>query len=201
MGYEVAKKFDLLQVRELTDHEKQYAMQLTPLLHTCVNAKNVDANQIRAYAIALSDMDLGAVSAGVTRCMRTNTFFPSIPEIREAAQVMEEHVMGTAMKTADEAWKEVLEQIQVAHIYKTPQFSTPEIEVAARRMGWIDLCQTQSDKTSIVRAQFFKIYASVCQQKREKRINDQVLQTLSGCQMIKSQAVTKLIDTTAKEMS
>ncbi len=169
-----------LDVRPLTDKEKPIALALTPLLHVCVNAKDVTDNKIRAYAIALSDLDLGALSAGVTRCLQTKTFFPSIPEIREAANSMTEYVTGTGMKSPDEAWKEVQRQMQEAFVYKKPVFSTPEIEQAATSMGWIGLCETPTDVIGVARAQFLKLYDSVCSRKREHKINDQVLQSLSA---------------------
>lgn len=168
-----------LDVRALTDSEKRYALALTPLLHVCVNAKDVTQNKIRAYAIALSDLDLGALSAGVMRCLRTKTFFPAIPEIREAANTMTEYVTGTGMKSPDEAWKEVQCQMQEAFIYKKPVFSTPEIELAATSMGWTSLCATPADVIGVARAQFLKLYESVCNRKEEHKINDQVLQSLS----------------------
>lgn len=169
----------VLDVRALTDLEKRYALALTPLLHVCVNAKDVNKNKIRAYAIALSDLDLEALSAGVIRCLKTKTFFPSIPEIREAANTITEYVTGTGMKSPDEAWKEVLMQIREAFIYKKPVFSTPEIEQAAFAMGWSGMCAVEKKDIGTVRAQFLKLYDSVCKRKEEHKINDQVLQSLS----------------------
>lgn len=169
-----------LDVRPLTDREKRTALGLTPLLHVCANTKDVTDNKIRAYAIALSDLDFGALSAGVTRCLQTKTFFPSIPEIREAANNMTEYVMGTGMKSPDEAWKEVQQQMQEAFVYKKPAFSTTEIEQAALAMGWISLCETPTDVIGVARAQFLKMYDSVCSRKRERKINDQVLQSMES---------------------
>lgn len=181
----------VLDVRALTDLEKRYALALTPLLHVSVNAKDVTGNKIRAYAIALSDLDLGALSAGVTRCLQTKTFFPSIPEIREAANTMTEYVTGTGMKSPDEAWKEVQRQMQEAFIYKKPVFSTPEIEQAVSSMGWASLCATPVDVIGVARAQFLKIYDSVCRRKEAHKINDQVLQSLSTNSLI-SQTIKQI---------
>jgi hypothetical protein len=135
----------------------------------------ITPDSICVYAIALSELSPTELQAAVLKCMRTCKFFPSIAEIMEAANDMVEVASGTKAKSPDEAWNEVIKQMNEAFIYKKPVFSTPEIEKAALSMGWIGLCETPTDQLGTARAQFLRLYESVCKRKNENRINDNVL--------------------------
>lgn len=135
----------------------------------------ITPDSICVYAIALSELSPAELQAAVLKCMRTCKFFPSIAEIMEAANDMVEVASGTKAKSPDEAWNEVIKQMNDAFIYRKPVFSTPEIEKAALSMGWIGLCETPTDQLGTARAQFLRLYESVCKRKTENRINDNVL--------------------------
>lgn len=158
---------------------------LAPLLCAYPSAK-ITEETIQVYAIALSELNEAELQAGVLRCMRTCKFFPSIAEIMEASQDMIKFVTGTKEKSNDEAWGEVQRQMQEAFVYKEPKFSTPEIEFAAKAMGWIGLCETPSDQMGTARAQFLRLYESACKRCKDKRINDNVISIMGGEDKVKS---------------
>lgn len=157
------------------------------------NAK-IGTENIIMYAKALSDVNEVELAAGVMKSMRTCKFFPSIAEIMEASQGMVEAATGTAVKGPDEAWNEVLQQMKESFVYKEPVFSTAEIKTAAMSMGWVGMCETETDNIGTVRAQFLRLYESACKRKKETRINDNVLNSMG------KQAVDSLIGSTTKQI-
>ncbi|WP_312560895.1 hypothetical protein [Anaerospora sp.] len=163
---------------------------LTPLMCAYPAAK-ITEETISVYAIALSELTELELQAGVLKCMRTSKFFPSIAEVMEAAQNMIETVTNTKAKSPDEAWNEVQKQMHEAFVYKKPVFSTPEIEKAALSMGWIGLCETPTDQIGTARAQFLRLYESVCSRKRESRINDSVIAIMGGNDYVKQLVAAK----------
>lgn len=156
------------------------------------NARITPRN-IVTYAIALSELEPVELQAGVLKCMRTCKFFPSIAEIMEAAQNMIETVTNTKFKSPDEAWNEVQKQMHEAFIYKKPVFSTPEIEKAALSMDWRALCETPTEQIGTARAQFLRLYDSVCNRKKENRINDSVISIMGGSEMVRKLAEAKTV--------
>lgn len=152
---------------------------LKPLVLAYPNLK-ITKDTLDLYARALSDIDFGALNAAVLKCINTCDYFPSIARIRAEASNMVDVANGTKIKSADEAWNEVITQIQEAFIYKKPVFSTPEIEQAARAMGWRDLCETQSDTIGVARGQFLKLYDASCKRRKEKAIDGEVLRRLEA---------------------
>jgi RNA polymerase-binding transcription factor DksA len=132
------------------------------------------------YATVLSELSEHELKAGVLKCMRICKFFPSIAEIMEVSNEMVQVVTKTKVKSPDEAWNEVQKQMQEAFVYKKPKFSTQEIETAALAMGWIGLCETPTDQIGTARAQFLRMYESVCKRKKEDRINNNVIQIMGG---------------------
>lgn len=157
------------------------------------NAK-IGIENIIAYAYELSDINEAELIAGVRKSKKVCRFFPSIAEILENSHDMVEVVTETRVKNSDEAWNEVLHQMKEAFIYKKPTFSTPEIETAALSMGWVGMCETETDNIGTIRAQFTRMYESVCKRKKETRVNNDVLNSMGA------KAVNSLIDSTVKQI-
>ena len=152
---------------------------IAPVICAYQSAKITD-EIAQTYAIALADIDQTALAAAVLKCLRTKKFFPAIMEIREEVDNLTAIAIGQVVKSPDEAWNEVQKQMQEAFIYKKPVFSTPEIEKAALSMGWIGLCETPTEQIGTARAQFLRMYESVCNRKRENKINNDVLQIMGS---------------------
>ena len=156
---------------------------LAPLI-CAYPAARITEETIQVYAVALSELHETEIAAGVLRCIRTCKFFPSIAEIMDASQSVVKAANGTTCKSPDEAWKEVVQQMKDAFVYRKPVFSTPEIEQAALSMGWNSLCETPVDQAGVARAQFLRLYESVCNHRRDKSINDSVIQTVGAKNLI-----------------
>lgn len=166
-------------VEDLTREQQVAAEALRPLLNAFPRSGMGIAN-IVTYAVALSELAPVELVAGVLKCMRTCKFFPTIAEIMDASMDMVKVATDTREKSSDEAWNEVQRQMQEAFIYKTPVFSTPEIEQAAKAMGWISLCETPTDQIGTARAQFRGFYEAACQRSKQSRVNDSVLGVMGG---------------------
>jgi hypothetical protein len=147
----------------------------------------INNGTIIVYVKALSCLSEAALTASVMKCMRTCKFFPSIAEIMEQAENMVQVATGTKHKSPDEAWNEVLKQMNEAYVYKEPEFSTPEIKHAALAMGWTGLCETLTKDMGTARAQFLKLYDSTCKRKQAEKIDNDVLGLMGvdGIKMIK----------------
>ena len=158
------------------DQNKTIKM-LAPLILAFPNSK-VNEGTIGVYATALSCLEEVELTASVMKCMRTCKFFPSIAEIMEQADNMVQVATGTKHKSNDEAWKEVLQEMNDAFIYRKPVFSSDEIETAALAMGWNGLCQTEIQDMGTIRAQFLRMYESVCKRKKEAKIDGQVIDVI-----------------------
>lgn len=163
---------------------------LAPLI-CAYPAARITEETIQVYAVALSELGEAELQAGVLKCMRTCKFFPSIAEIMEQAQVMVETVNGTIVRSPDEAWNEVRQQMHEAFVYRKPVFSTPEIERAALAMGWTSLCETATDDIGTARAQFLRLYESACVRKKETRVNDNVIKLMDASRLVKKLATQK----------
>lgn len=168
-----------MNINDLNLNQQMAAETLRPLLAAYPNAKLTN-DTIVVYAVALSELPPIKLQAGVLRCLRTCKFLPSIAEVMEAAQEVTEHANGTKVASPDEAWNEVQRQMQEAFIYKKPVFSTLEIERAALAMGWIGLCETPTNQIGTARAQFLRLYESVCGRQKSNQVNDNVIRLVGG---------------------
>lgn len=159
--------------------KRRVAHLLAPLLCAYPAAK-ISMETIQVYAVALSVLTEDQLQAAVLRCMRTCKFFPSIAEIMEAADEITDVTNSTRLSDEDEAWQEVLQQVHDAFVYRKPKFSRPEIEQAAMAMGWIALCEMPADQVATNRAQFLRLYKSICQRKRNEKVNNEVIMALQN---------------------
>lgn len=161
-------------IDQLPMDQQKKAMILKPLMLAFPSAK-INIGTIIVYVKALSCLGDEELTASVMKCMRICKFFPSIAEIMEQAEHVAQVANGTSHKSNDEAWTEVLKQMNEAFIYRKPVFTTPEIESAALAMGWAGLCQTEIEDMGTIRAQFLRMYESTCKRKKEAKIDGQVL--------------------------
>lgn len=118
------------------------------------------------------------VSLAMKKLTLTSKFFPSVSEIIEAAKSVTDEASQSTIPSVDEAWREVVQQIHNAFVYKKPKFSTPEIERAALNMGWTSLCYLEVGEMNTARAQFRDIYNGIIKREKDKKVNNEVLKTL-----------------------
>lgn len=159
---------------------KEKALKILAPLVIALSDSRVTKEKIDVYATALCCLTEEELTAAVMKCMRTCKFFPSIAEIMEQAEHVTAVASGTSHKSNDEAWNEVLKQMNEAFIYKKPVFSTPEIESAALAMGWAGMCETLTGDMGTIRSQFLRMYESTCKRKKEAKIDGQVLDVIGA---------------------
>lgn len=157
---------------------KEKALKILAPLVIALSNSSVTKEKIDVYATALCCLTEEELTASVMKCIRTCDYFPSIAEIMKQADHVTQVACGTSHKTNDEAWNEVLKQMNEAFVYKKPVFTTPEIESAALAMGWIGMCETETKDMGTIRAQFLKMYESTCKRKKEAKIDGQVLDVI-----------------------
>jgi Cu/Ag efflux pump CusA len=117
------------------NHEAEIIQTLMPYLMAFPQSKMNEGSLI-VYARALSSLSIAEIDAAMLKLMRTVKFFPSVAEIFEQSANMKTFATGIETKSADEAWKEVLQEVHDAFIYRKPRFSSKEIEKTALNMGW-----------------------------------------------------------------
>ena len=154
--------------------DKQAIRILGPLIVAFPNSK-ADEGTTKIYARALMYLTETELSASVMKCMRTCNYLPSIAEIIEQADNMVQVASGIKHKSNDEAWNEMCSQRNKCWPHKKPVFSTKEIEQTVSSMGWVSLCVAEEKDLGTTRAQFLKMYESICKRKKEAKIDGQVI--------------------------
>lgn len=167
---------------------------LTPYL-MAYPQNRMDENGLIVYAKALRSLSLEQIEAAMNKLLRTMRFFPSVAEIYAEAESVTRYINGVEDKSPDEAWLEVVRQMQEAFVYKKPTFSTPEIERAALSMGWDALCQVPTEGMNTARSQFVKFYEGVLKRKSEAKANADVVA------MLPSEKVQALMQRTGAKLS
>jgi len=122
----------------------------------------------------LSDIPYNVAEKAVIRILATAKYFPTVAEIREAAN----ELTAPKLPTPGEAWAEVLKQMRKVGSYGKPKFSHQVIEKAVNSIGWQELCM--STNTTADRAHFMKIYETLCKRAKEEKVNQDVLRLIGG---------------------
>jgi len=147
---------------------------LTPYLMAFPQSKMNEGSLI-VYAKALSPLSIAEIDAAMLKLMQNHKFFPAVAEIFEAAKSIKTTATSSEIPGVDEAWREVIQQVHDAFVYREPVFSTPEIKQAALNMGWTSLCYLEVGEMNTARAQFRDIYNGILNRKKEKSQNIAVL--------------------------
>lgn len=116
--------------------------------------------RLRFYVEMLKDIPPAALSAGVKYCINHCNFLPTIAEIRKASEKVTTLAMGTKPIDSATAWGKVQKAIAAVGYTGVPDFDDPVTQRVVDRFGWKEICQTPTDDTSILRAQFRKAYES-----------------------------------------
>ena len=120
----------------------------------------LDADLFKFYVMMLADIPPAALSAGVKYCINHCNFLPTIAEIRKASEKVTTLAMGTKPIDSATAWGKVQKAIAAVGYTGVPDFDDPVTQRVVDRFGWKEICQTPTDDTSILRAQFRKAYES-----------------------------------------
>ncbi len=116
--------------------------------------------RLRFYVEMLKDIPTPALAAGVKYCINHCDFLPTIAEIRRASEKVATLAMGTKPIDSATAWGKVQKAIAAVGYTGVPAFDDPVTQRVVDRFGWKEICQTPTDDTAILRAQFRKAYES-----------------------------------------
>lgn len=121
---------------------------------------DLSEERLRFYVEMVKDIPTPALSAGVKYCINHCTFLPTIAEIRAASEKVATLAMGTKPIDSATAWGKVQKAIAAVGYTGVPAFDDPVTQRVVDRFGWKEICQTPTDDTAILRAQFRKAYES-----------------------------------------
>lgn len=143
---------------------------------------------LEVYHEILDDVDDSLLMAATKHWLSTaRPFHPAPGELRDLALSL----VTRSELSADEAWIEVFDAIRSVGSWNIPQWSSERIAQTVKAFGWRELCMTDIDQMSFVRAQFLKIYEA--QARREHDVRLMLPDTRSR--------VAALIGETAKRLS
>jgi hypothetical protein len=133
---------------------------------------NFKASELTAevYWQTLSDIASDELKAAVLHCITQSgrAFAPSIGEIRGA--VAELRSISANVPPSFQAWQEVQRQILInGGDYGKPEWSSPLVEEAVKRMGWRNL--RMSEDQTADRARFLQCYEQIV----ERATRDEML--------------------------
>lgn len=136
--------------------------------------KDFSEKMLDFYVNMLKDINPVLLSKAVEKIINTKDFLPSIAELRRTSDELADKASGNRIKDVDEAWKEVLAEMQRAFIYKPRVFSSKAIEEAVDGMGWESLCNMEIKQESTFRAQFRDMYKAACDRHKNDRIDTRI---------------------------
>lgn len=161
-----------LFMKQMRDEAKSIADVLI-LYKNFYPASKIDDNGLLLYAVALvrNNHSLSEVKLAMEYLSKTSKFFPSLSEIIEVIEKLEETATGEREKDFDEAWAEVYGEIKRYSVYGAPRFSSAAIRETVRNLGWDTLCNMRSDEVSVIRAQFERYYKIYINRSKEQKTN------------------------------
>lgn len=139
---------------------------------------DLDADfSLQVYHEILDDVDDALIMAATKQWLSTaHPFHPSPGELRDMALSL----VTRGESSADEAWTEVIDAMRRIGSYGVPTWSNERIAQTVRAFGWRELCATETDQLSIIRAQFMRIYEAQTKRERDEQITlPEVRETLA----------------------
>ena len=127
-----------------------------------------DVNRQLIYVSQLKSIPPQMLMQACNVIISTKDFLPSVAEIVQTVKAINADKESEPLPWSD-AWAEIQKQMHDAFVYKKPVFSHPEIEQAAMRFGWQNLCEVKTDDLPIVHAQVRRIYEDICNKAENER--------------------------------
>lgn len=126
-----------------------------------------EANEliIEMWDEALKDIDYQTAEVAVKKIILTNTYPPSIAEVRAAIT----SIIYPGTLTAAEAWGEVEKAMRYYGYYREREAIESMSELTARTVkfiGWSNICLCE--EPAVVRGQFMKMYEQVVHRKHSE---------------------------------
>lgn len=154
---------------------KQEISVLLGILYTAYPRFYVDiTSEERDDAIALwqamlSDIDLKTAKLALHKLIATCKFPPTIAEMRECVTA----VKYLPVADAGAAWAEVNMAIRLYGFYRQDEALASMSELTRQttiRMGWKEMCMSETEHEMADRAHFFRIYDSLAKRVEQDRL-------------------------------
>lgn len=158
-------------------HQIEIIKALTPYLAALPQSK-INEGSLIVYARALSSLSIAQIDAAMLKLMRTSKYFPTVAEIFEQVENIQQFAAKKEIPAADAAWQEAMRLAHDKFIYGKWQYSCKEVELAVKRFGKNELCVLEPDGMNTARAQFMRIYESILKQQKDKKVNSVILKSL-----------------------
>lgn len=130
-----------------------------------------DVQPIRFYAVFLQPYASDAVWNAALAHIKQSPYFPRISDLVEKLDT-------EGLRDVDEAWQEVLQQIQTVGRYGRPTWSNPAIGEAVAALGWDGLCGSSNPAAD--RARFVQFYGRVRSRTQVKRAAEQTVKSMAS---------------------
>ena len=125
------------------------ALRVLAVLIAAYPTITLTRESIAIYADAISDLAFADAMLGTKKLIRTNKYFPSIAELREATR-------NTHRMDGDSAWALVLDEIRRVGAQRIPALP-PDVKQAVKAIGgWATLCH--SERINVDRTAFLRVY-------------------------------------------
>lgn len=125
-----------------------------------------DEYSVKAWFFHLQDISAEEVKAAVDKLIATSRFPPSVADIRQ--EVVELHEASTDW---GEAWNEVMKAVGrygYTQSEEAIESMNPMTKEAVKRLGWKQICESDSSGKTALRANFRMIYEQIQKKKREE---------------------------------
>lgn len=134
-----------------------------------------DREKLALYSVLLEPMTAQILSASLQKLAMTQSFWPSIAEISSAAETLQESKENRRIPTCEEAWEEVVHEMNTAGVGRPPKFSTPTIKRVVHILGWRALFELTPGQMINIRAQFRDFYNEAIAREKDERQNQAIL--------------------------
>ena len=152
---------------------EEQALKLMAILTAAYPNTQISKATVDVYINFLLPLDYDAAQKAVFSLISKSQFFPTIAEIKAAADSFSPKAY---IPDPDQAWLEVMTQIQSVGSYGIPKFSHQAIKDAVDVIGWWNLCA--SENIGVERAHFMRVYEAVKKRNEEQQLNLQVVSIL-----------------------
>lgn len=119
------------------------------------------ALQVDLWTELLGDLEYRVVDLAIRSMAHTNTWAPSIAEIRAFVVELERG----PVRAGGDAWRDFLDAVSRYGSYRIPVFSDPVVAKVVHALGWKELCLSENQVAD--RARFIELYDRLaCDERR-----------------------------------
>ncbi len=138
--------------------------------------KDTEKERKKIYGMMLRDLPPELIISVIKKCVEQSKYFPSVAELREAAQSLVNTMQGkNNVPDWGEAWSEIEKAMYSTPWGKKPKFSHPAITKTVEYYGWHALQTCLSEDLNVIRAQIRRIYDDTVKRYVETKHNMRIL--------------------------